>query len=172
MGKKKDITPRKKAKVELMLKMKKFSNAAIAREIGVSRPYVSVLSKKILKNIRISPKRKGACGRKRKLTESTKRLIIRKVIQSRTKTSAEIATELKHGGTNVSDRTVRRCLFDSGLPARKPRLKQKLTLKMKEKRFLWAKQYLNWTNDDWNKVKILYLHHLINNIHKNYIARL
>lgn len=65
MGKKMDITPRKKAKVELMLKMKTFSNAAIAREIGVSRPYVSVLSKKILKNVGISPKRKGACGRKK-----------------------------------------------------------------------------------------------------------
>lgn len=93
-------------------------------------------------------------------------------MQCRTKTSAEIATELKHGGTNVSDRTVRRCLVDSGLPARKPRLKQKLTSKMKEKRFLWAKQYINWTNDEWNKVKILYLHQLLDNIQKNYITRL
>ena len=55
-------------------------------------------------------------------------------------------------GVQVSARTVRRRLVESGLRARRPRKKPKLTPAMIKKRYEWARHHKNFTKDDWSKV--------------------
>ncbi|KAI4884482.1 hypothetical protein NFI96_008952 [Prochilodus magdalenae] len=60
-------------------------------------------------------------GRRRKIDDKSKRRIIRMVTKEPRKTSKEIKVELQAQGTSVSDRTIRRCLSQSGLNGRRPR---------------------------------------------------
>ncbi|KAL0181979.1 hypothetical protein M9458_021354, partial [Cirrhinus mrigala] len=58
----------------------------------------------------------------RKIDDKSKRRIIRMMVTKEPrKTSKEIQGELHAQGTSVSDRTIRRCLSQSGLHGRRPR---------------------------------------------------
>lgn len=58
-------------------------------------------------------------GRKRKIDDKLKRRIVRIVSKEPRTTSKEIKGELQGQGTSVSDRTIRRCLSQSGLHGRR-----------------------------------------------------
>ncbi|CAK9820156.1 Transposable element Tc1 transposase [Anthophora quadrimaculata] len=60
---------------------------------------------------------------------------------------------IQDAGIPISDMTVRRRLKSLGFEVRCPVKKPKLTETMKKKRlWQWAKQFRNWTKEDWEKV--------------------
>ncbi|KAI4885655.1 hypothetical protein NFI96_027544, partial [Prochilodus magdalenae] len=80
----------------------------------------------------------GHCGR-RKTDDKSKRRIIRMATKEPRKTSKEIKGELQAQGRSVSDRTIRRCLSQSGFNGRRPRRTPLLKTKHKKARLEFAK---------------------------------
>lgn len=152
MGKTKDISPRKRARIEVLLKSTNKTQSEVSRIVGVSVSYVNRFAKKLNEQKGTSPQRKGKCGRKRATTEVLDRLLIRKARQNRHLTSTQIQRIAQELGAEITARTVRRRLFEHDLKARRPRNKQKLTPAMTKKRLQWAKLYQNWTIQQWSKV--------------------
>lgn len=155
MGKKSDITPRKRAKIEVLL-MEGIEGKLISQKIGVSTPVISKLKKKLFNNDSLSPSRKGKCGRKKITTTRDDAVLLREAKQNRRATSGKLQQHMSTHGVKISTRTIRRRLFENGLKARRPRKKQKLTPAMVKKRLEWAKQLKNWTSNDWKKVRYQY----------------
>lgn len=154
MGKNKDITPRKRAKVEILLKHS-ITVAEIAKEIGVSKRSVYRLKQKLASNKSFSPNRVGKCGRKRKTSTRDDSLLIRECKKNRKGTSKELQGIMEQSGIQISSSTVRRRLFQAGLRACRPLKKQKLTKQMKQKRLQWTNDLQTWSKEDWEQVKII-----------------
>ena len=77
MGKCPDLTPRKKAKIEVYLKESLLTYKAVSDKTGVSVRTIGRLNQKIKQNLSLSPKRKGNCGRKRMSNERQDRNLVR-----------------------------------------------------------------------------------------------
>ena len=65
-GKTADITPRKKARIDVYLKETAVSQQEIAKKVGVSQQTVSRLSRKLALEFPIDSQQTGNFGRKRK----------------------------------------------------------------------------------------------------------
>lgn len=152
MGKVSDLTPRKKAKIEVYLSDTSYSQAQIATKLGVSQKSVSRIKRKLSFGLGLEANRSGKCGRKRLSGVRDDRVLIRKCLQNRKATSMMLNLEWYQTGVHVSSRTVRRRLVDNGLRARKPLKKPKLTPTMTRKRLEWAKIHRLWTPEDWSRV--------------------
>lgn len=92
-------------------------------------------------------------GRPRVTTSTEDLNIVMKSKRNRRLTAPEIAADINLGRSKpVSVTTIKRRLLDAGLKgciaASKPLLK---TIN-KKKRLNWAREYQNWTTDDWKKV--------------------
>ena len=81
MGKCPDLTPRKKAKIEVYLKESLLTHKA--DKTGVSVRTIGRLNQKIKQNLSLSPKRKDNCGRKRMSNERQDRNLVRLCIASK-----------------------------------------------------------------------------------------
>lgn len=103
--------------------------------------------------ITLSPKRNGECGRRRITTPRTDRKIRDICIQNRKLPVCLLMNNIRDDGL-ISQRTVQRRLAENELIARKPARKAKLTPVMIKKRVDWAGKYINFTIQDWEKVKI------------------
>lgn len=147
-----DITPKKRAKVIALKEHTSMTIRDIATAVGVGKSSVSRIVRTFQDSGSLSPRRKGKCGRKRKTTPRTDKILIRNSKQHPKKTSTDLRRDLLDYGVDVSTSTVRKRLLDVGRKARKPRKKQLLTQKMMKKRFVWAKKYKSWTVEDWKKV--------------------
>ena len=95
-------------------------------------------------------KRKEGSGRRRKTTAREDRLIIREVRKNRKITAAEIKRNFK---LDVDERTVLRRIhsigkFKSYWSVKKPFISES----NRKKRLQWAKQYQNWTIEQWKNV--------------------
>ncbi|KAG2469162.1 TCB1 transposase, partial [Polypterus senegalus] len=90
-------------------------------------------------------------GRRRRIDKS-KRRIIRMVTKEPRKTSKEIQGELQAQGTSVSDRTIRRCLSQSGLHGRRPRRTPLLKTNHKKARLEFAKLHVDKAQRFWENV--------------------
>lgn len=152
MGKICDLTPRKVAKIEILLK-EGASGSEIAKKVGVSQPSVSRIRQKIAAGKGLSPRRSGKCGRRRATTTRDDSLLVRECRKNRKASSRQLQGMLEQHGVAVSSRTVRRRLLDAGLRACRPLKKQKLTKQMKKKRLKWAIEFESWTTEDWEQVK-------------------
>jgi transposase len=82
-------------------------------------------------------------GRRRKIYDKMKRGIIRMVTKEPRTTSKEIKGELQGQGTSVSDRTIRRCLSQSGLHGRRQRRTPLLKANHKKARLEFAKMHID-----------------------------
>lgn len=91
-------------------------------------------------------------GRRRKIDDKSKRRIIRMVTKEPRKTSKEIQGELHAQGTSVSDRTIRRCLSQSGLHGRRPRRTPLLKTNHKKARLEYAKLHVDKPQSFWENV--------------------
>jgi len=151
MGKVSDLTPRKRAKIEILIK-EGYCGTVIANKVGVSTASVSRLRKKLNFGQSLDVKRAGKCGRKRKSTERDDSFIVRESLKDRIKTATQIWVDVKTRDIDISKETVRRRLREAGLNAHRPLLKQKLTPAMTKKRYAWAKTLRNWTEEDWKRV--------------------
>lgn len=88
-------------------------------------------------------------GRPKKLSEAGKRLIVRNAIKARCKPFRELANELQ---LDVSASTIRRVLDEKGYHRRVARKCPYLRKDQKQARQRWAKQYEQWTDEDWARV--------------------
>ena len=96
---------------------------------------------------------KAKSGRPKLLSPRESRFIERKSLADRFMTAPAIAAEFQeYSQKDVSVTTVRRCLRECGLFGRVARRKPLLSAKNRRKRFLFAKQHLHWTFNDWKKV--------------------
>lgn len=153
MGKAKDISSEKKARISTLLSTGDYSEREVARREGVSRGAVRRIARLIKENIPGTSTGRTFCGRKKVTSSRDDRHIIKLATEKRTLSSRGIAKILAEEGRQISERTVRRRLYAAGLKCRRPIRKPKLTPSMKKARFQWAKRYENYSIDDWRKVK-------------------
>lgn len=121
----------------------------IAEDVGVHYSTVSRIIRKYESEQKLTPSRKGHCGRKKVTTPRERRMILTASRKDPRALPSAIKQQLD---INASTRTVRKILFLGGRRAMRPRKKQLLTNIMKKKRVLWAKNYKNWNVEDWSKV--------------------
>lgn len=75
MGRRCDLSPRKKSEVKALLLHTNHSQRKIAELAGVSKSSVNHINVSLAKEMPLSPKRKGRCGRKRMTTPRDDRKI-------------------------------------------------------------------------------------------------
>lgn len=144
------LSERKKVKI-LRFSEAGLSNVDIAKRLKCNESSARRLLKKYHEAKEIS--RKKGSGRKRKTSEREDRLLQRLSIRNRFANSSQLRREfIEETGTGVSSRTIRRRLCKLGLKARRLARKPLLTRDMQRKRLGWAKQYENFTVDDWKAV--------------------
>jgi transposase len=154
MGKNPDINAKKAAQIDILLK-EGLSGKEIAKKVQVSESVVSRMKKKVLKNISLSPKKKKNSGRKRITSSRDDKILIREALKNRKATCKMHQKTLTAAGVALSCRTINRRLSEAGLMARRPRKKQKITALNAKKRLIWAKQFITWTEMDWENVSFL-----------------
>jgi len=152
MGKKCDLTPRKKARIETVLTETTMNQGEIAVKYGVSQASVSRIRRNLACGEGNDGHRVGKCGRKPKSTARDDRILVSMIKTNRKLNSRQLAGMWQASGADVHDSTFRRRLLKAGLGAHRPTRKQHLNLSMIQKRFVWAKQHLHMTTDDWKKV--------------------
>lgn len=155
MGKRSDLSPRKKGQIRVLLEETSLTQKDIAKKLMVSPQVVNVISKSLKSGLPLSPRRRGKCGRRRLSSARDDRRLVNFCLSNRRATSRQLAIDWSHSGTTTSCRTVRRRLFDAGLRACRPLKKPLLTPSMMKKRLQWAKAHSTWTVDDWSKVKCI-----------------
>lgn len=148
-----DLSPRQKSEIKTLLLHTSNSQRKIAEIVGVSKSTVNKVHLSLQKNVTLSPKRKGHCGRKRKTTPRSDRKIRDICVQNRKKSVAILTQMVQETGIAVSQRTVQRRLAEEGLTGHRPSKKPKLTEAMKKRRLAWAREHRHMTVDDWNKVR-------------------
>jgi len=124
MGKTVDLTPRKSAKIQILLQ-EGYSGKDIVEKVNVSASSVSRIPKKICGSKELTAVKKGRCGRKRKTTGRDDSFLVRECKKNRKKTSKQLWTMMSERGVNVSARTVRRRLLTAVMHACRPLKKQK-----------------------------------------------
>ena len=83
-----------------------------------------------------------------------RRTLVRLSKLNRFASSTELAAKLKDstGGKQLAASTVRGILVKHGLRARRPRKKPFLNERQRVRRYRWAREHLNWTDEQWRKV--------------------
>jgi transposase len=152
MGKIADITPRKSAKIAVLLEETSFSQRQIADKLQVSQSTVRRINAKFKRGMDLSVKRTGKCGRKRKTTPRDERKIQRTILNNRKAPISRIKAILEQEGVPISQRTLRRRSVEMGFTCCRPRRKPKLTPAMMKKRLSWAREHSKFTLEDWNTV--------------------
>ncbi|XP_065648097.1 uncharacterized protein LOC136077858 [Hydra vulgaris] len=126
MGKVADPSPRKRGKVEALLKLETFSQREIAKRCGLSKTAVFTIKKRLDFGFTSSPRR-STSGRKPVMTPRARRVLLANVRKNRRMTSKQLQGVLQEHQINVSTSCVRRWLIQDGFVARRPRKKPLLT---------------------------------------------
>ena len=126
----------------------------VAAELNVSRVSLFKLKKSAASlPTGTLPPRKLGCGRKRKTSERTDKMLVREVKQNPSITAAELKKKHPDLLQDVAVRTLQhRLQKDLGLPCRCAAKKPLLTDTMRKKRLQFAKQYRDWTPEQWKSV--------------------
>jgi len=139
-------SPKKRA-TAVILRKEGYSYAAIAEKIGggVGKSTVRKICLKFEQfgNVKDRPR----SGRKRVTSVQDDRSMIRMVLKDRRVSSKDVVAALKDSGVNIRHR-----LFTAGLKAKVPRKKPYLNVKQRMKRVQWAREHVNWTQEQWSKV--------------------
>lgn len=123
----------------------------MSRKIKCSRCAVQTSLKRYMETR--SYQNRPKTGRNRNTTPRQDRLLQRMCLRNRKLGSKDLAKELNQSlGISISAVTVRRRLGEFGLRGSKPRNKPWLSEVNKKKRFEWAKNYKDWTCNNWAKV--------------------
>ena len=151
MGKRKDLNPRKKGQISVLLKHSHLKHKEIVIKLNISTQTVSAIRKKLEMGRNIYSSRTGKCGRKENNT-----LVNRKIkaiaLKNRRDSGKKFFMELANQDIIVDRKTINNQLLEQGLKAHRPWKKPRLTQKMKQARHQWALQHDNWTSEDWSKV--------------------
>ncbi|XP_067144855.1 uncharacterized protein [Centruroides vittatus] len=152
MGKKGDLSPRKKAEAKALVNTKMYSNREISRRLNVSEASVRRIKKKVESDQDLSSKRKNKCGRKPIFNPRSERCLKKICLENRFATTKSIKSQLEDAKVNASECTVSRKLKDLDFKAYRPARKPKLTVAMKAKRLKWAKQWRDKDVDFWRSL--------------------
>lgn len=152
MGRKKDITVEKKTRISALLETGQYSQREISRLEGVSVQTVHRIAILNRENIPTTSSGRPFGGRKSITTPREDRKIIKIALANRRLSSKDIQKKLAEEAVQVSERTVRRRLYAAALKCRRPLKKPRLTPKMKQARYNWAKEHQDYSVDDWAKV--------------------
>ncbi|XP_065665699.1 uncharacterized protein LOC136087121 [Hydra vulgaris] len=148
MGKKKDLSPRKRGQIKVLLENTELTQRQIALKCGVTQSIVLSIKKNMQHGSTGTSKRKGKCERKRISSQQDDRALARLSKSNRKMISRKLMVEMNTLGVQMSSSTVQKRLIEAGLRAYRPRKKPKLTAAMMKKRLLWAKQFATWTVED------------------------
>ena len=127
------------------------SNREVARRLGISEFAVRSNLRKLaeLGSMDVRPR----SGRPRATTDRDDRNLVRSSRCDRFKTAPELAIELANvAGVVVHRSTVSRRLADAGLHGRVAKHKPRLTPDHKARRLAWAREHVDWTAADWDRV--------------------
>ena len=92
-------------------------------------------------------------GRPQKLSKQNKQYCIRAITSGKMKTAIEVQQDLETNlDVTVNEITVRRVFKDAGLQAMKKEKRPRLSAKNIKERLEFAKQYKDWTVEDWKHV--------------------
>ena len=150
MPPKKQLSEIKRAQL-VALSGEGYSQVEIARKMECSRKGVQTTIKRF-KETKSFKNRKGQ-GRKKSTSAREDRSLKRAPLADRRKSFSELAAELRESANkHISALTVRRRLLEVGLKRCKARKKPYLSLSNKKKRKEFAKNYENWTPEDWGKI--------------------
>ena len=161
MGKVCDPSPRKRGKVETLLKLHTLSQREIAKSVGLSQKAVHTIKKRLDDGLTSSPQRTTS-GRKPIVTPRARRVLLQECRKNRKMTSKQLQGTLEHHNIQVSASCVRRHLINAGFVARRPRRKPLLNTSQQAKRLEWAKKHRHWTSADWRKVVVCDIYNLLN----------
>ena len=128
------------------------SNREIARDLSVSHTLVNKVVKQYQDSGDYETKRRGNCGRKEKLTQRDRSVIVREAKKNPHASSGEIQRNISGVGASVSTRTIRRVLNDEGVITYKPIRKPCFTSAQKSKRLQWGSEHRNWSDENWKQV--------------------
>ena len=119
MGKASDVSPRKLAKVAVLLQETNHSQGNIANIVKVSQATVRRINSKLKMGVKLEAQRTGCCGRKR-ITSARDDRKVKKVIEQNRKMPAIILKSvLKDQGINISLGSLRRRSYELGFKCRK-----------------------------------------------------
>lgn len=121
---------------------------AISEEVSLPKSTVS----DIICTGRIESRRKGKCGRKKKLTNRGERMLARTSSAKPLLSARQIKQEHERICKNISVRTIQRSLKNSGQLAYRPVCSPRLSKGQMNVRLEWARRHLHWSVEDWSKV--------------------
>jgi len=116
MGKVCDPSPRKRGKVEALLKLHTLSQREIAKSVGLSQKAVHTIKKRLDDGLTSSPQRTTS-GRKPIVTPRARRVLLQECRKNRKMTSKQLQGTLEHHNIQVSASCVRRHLINAGFVA-------------------------------------------------------
>ena len=149
MRKRKDLSPKKKRQISVLLKHTDLKQKEIAKKLNISTQTVGAIRKKLEMRRNIHASRTGKCGRKRKTTLGLDRKIKAMVaLKDRSAPFKKLSMELANQDIIVDRKTINNSFLEQGLKAYGPWKKPRLTQKMKQTRYQWAQQHGNWTSED------------------------
>lgn len=151
MGKGGDPSPRKRGKVEALLKLGTMTQREIGKSVGLSQKAVYTIKQRLDFGLTSSPQR-STSGRKKIITPRAKRILVSECRKNRKMTSKQLQDVMEQHGKKVSASCIRRHLIQAGYTARRPRKKPLLNEKQKARRLQWAVQHKGWSEEDWKKV--------------------
>jgi Transposase. len=133
MGKTNDLTPRKKSTISALFQNTDMSQRKISRKMCISQASVSQIKKKLENGEEFAANRIGKCGAERKTSQRVDRKFVNFCKQNRKMSILQITNELKTHDLVVSERTVRRRLYEEGVKCHRPSRQPLLTTEMKQK---------------------------------------
>lgn len=143
------LTDEQKIRV-LILRERGLSYEKIAKDIGSTNATVCRLIQKYEKTKTIA--RKPGSGRPRKTTEATDRLILRQVKADPRLTVREIKENLNNVGIDLSETTIRKRIWESGLSGRRSRKVPLISPANRQKRLDFAYKYKDKPKEWWRNV--------------------
>jgi transposase len=124
--------------------------AAIGRLLN--RPRTTIAAAINLYQKTGSPKGKTSTGRPKKLSQISVRALVRSVRANPFEPYRFHTEALENAGVNVSRDAIIRKLKEEGIGSFSPAMKPALTDKHKKRRLAWAKDKVDWTNEQWRSV--------------------
>jgi len=120
----------------------------IAQEIGINKSSIAKFCKRtgVFNNATTKENNRKNCHGRRKTSARFDRIIVRKCLQDRFKSSRRISKDLSDIQSTISRQTINRRLHEIGVNYYVPSKKSKLTIADKKRRLIWAK---NNVNTDW-----------------------
>jgi transposase len=148
----KDISQDKRERIIALHLHTSKTQRQIANDLGVSQNVVSLIIRRFQATGSTTTKRKGHCGRKCKLTDREKKMVLRESKKNPRLTAAEIKHTSADIGAKVSVTTIKRILLESGRRAHRPIRAPQLDTTKRVRRRQWARVHLEFGMDFWEKV--------------------